>query len=164
MTRKKLKDWKAKCLSFAGRVILIKVVAQAIPNYVMSSFLIPKCLCKYMDNLIAKFWWGDSKIHWRRWNNLCRPKDKGGMHFRNFEDFNWALLVKQTRRMHIKPNTLVAKVLKAKYFPNTGTLKSKIGRNPSYLWRSIHSNIQIINKGNCWNVGNINKINIWKEN
>ncbi|MCH81570.1 hypothetical protein A2U01_0002360, partial [Trifolium medium] len=39
---KKLKGWKEKNLSFAGRGTLIKAVAQAIPTYLMSSFLIPK--------------------------------------------------------------------------------------------------------------------------
>jgi hypothetical protein len=33
---KKLKGWKEKNLSFAGRATLIKVVAQAIPTYIMS--------------------------------------------------------------------------------------------------------------------------------
>ncbi|MCH93722.1 hypothetical protein A2U01_0014675, partial [Trifolium medium] len=39
---KKLKGWKERNLSFAGRCTLIKAVAQAIPTYLMSSFLIPK--------------------------------------------------------------------------------------------------------------------------
>lgn len=38
---KKLKGWKEKCLSFEGRGILIRVVAQAIPTYIMSCFLLP---------------------------------------------------------------------------------------------------------------------------
>jgi hypothetical protein len=46
---KKLKGWKEKNLSFAGRATLIKAVAQAIPTYFMSSFLIPKGLCAHME-------------------------------------------------------------------------------------------------------------------
>jgi hypothetical protein len=41
---KKLKGWKEKNISFAGRGTLIKVVAQAIPTYLMSCFLLPKGL------------------------------------------------------------------------------------------------------------------------
>jgi hypothetical protein len=64
---KKLKGWKEKNLSFAGRATLIKAVAQAIPTYIMSSFLLPKGLCDHMESLISNFWWGSNvdkrKIH-----------------------------------------------------------------------------------------------------
>jgi hypothetical protein len=64
---KKLKGWKEKNLSFAGRATLIKAVAQAIPTYIMSSFLIPKGLCDHMESQISNFWWGSNvdkrKIH-----------------------------------------------------------------------------------------------------
>jgi hypothetical protein len=43
---KKLKGWKEKKLSFAGRGVLIKAVVQAIPTYLMSCFLLPKKMCK----------------------------------------------------------------------------------------------------------------------
>jgi hypothetical protein len=53
---KKLKGWKEKNLSFAGRGTLIKAVAQAIPSYIMSSYLIPKGLCKKIDSMMSRFW------------------------------------------------------------------------------------------------------------
>ncbi|MCI23774.1 hypothetical protein A2U01_0044956 [Trifolium medium] len=52
---KKLKCWKEKCLSFAGRGVLIKVVAQAIPTYAMSCFLPPDNLCDQLEMLICHF-------------------------------------------------------------------------------------------------------------
>ena len=38
----KLSGWRSKCLSWASRRTLICSVAQTIPNYVMSTFSIPK--------------------------------------------------------------------------------------------------------------------------
>jgi hypothetical protein len=68
---KKLKGWKEKNLSFAGRGTLIKAVAQAIPTYLMSNFLILKELCDKLESMMCNFWWGSNvdkrKIHWVNW-------------------------------------------------------------------------------------------------
>jgi hypothetical protein len=96
---KKLKGWKEKHLSFAGRATLIKAVAQAIPTYIMSSFLLPKSFCEHMESQICKFWWGNNvdkrKIHWINWKKTCKAKSKGEMGFKNLRAFNEALLAKQ---------------------------------------------------------------------
>lgn len=51
-----LKGWMEKQLSTGGKEILLKVVAQAIPVFVMSVFSLPKGLCKEIIVLIAQFW------------------------------------------------------------------------------------------------------------
>lgn len=50
--------WKEKLLSKAGKEVLIKVVAQAIPTYSMSCFKILDSLGDEMTSLIRNFWWG----------------------------------------------------------------------------------------------------------
>ena len=55
---KKLVGWKEKLLSKAGKEVLIKAVAQAIPTYTMSCFKIPNSLCDEWTSLIHNFWWG----------------------------------------------------------------------------------------------------------
>jgi hypothetical protein len=55
---KKIKGWKEKCLSRASKGTLIKAVAQAIPNYIMSCYKIPVGCCKDIEGMLAKFWWG----------------------------------------------------------------------------------------------------------
>jgi hypothetical protein len=40
----KMDGWRAKSLSQAGRLLLIKFVAAAIPSYAMSTFLLPKSI------------------------------------------------------------------------------------------------------------------------
>ena len=52
---KKLAGWKEKLLSKAGKEVLIKDVAQAIPTYTMSCFKIPDSLCDDLTSMIRNF-------------------------------------------------------------------------------------------------------------
>ena len=54
----KLARWKEKLLSNAGKEILIKSVAQAIPSYTMSCFKLPDALCNELAGIVRRFWWG----------------------------------------------------------------------------------------------------------
>jgi len=165
---KKLKSWKQKKLSFAGRSILIKAVAQAIPTYMMSCFQIPVGIYNQMERIICRFWWGqkgeEKKMHWTKWSNLCKTKQDGGLGFRTLKDFNEAMLAKQGWRLLTNPDTPLAKSLKAKYYPNCHFLKSKPGHQPSYSWRSINQAKWILEKGCYWNIGNGESINIKEDN
>ena len=65
---RKIQGWEAKLLTQAGREILIKAVAQALPTYTMACFKLPISLCNEIEGLIRRFFWvqrGDNrKIHW----------------------------------------------------------------------------------------------------
>ena len=52
---KKIKGWKEKCLSRAGKETLINVVAQAIPTYIMSCYKFPVGCCDDIEAMLAKF-------------------------------------------------------------------------------------------------------------
>lgn len=95
---KRVTSWKEKLISKAGRKVLIKKVAQAIPTYSISLFKLPKGLCNDINPIIAKYWRGQTsnerKIHWINWEQLCELKKNGGMGFQNIDTFNLAMLVK----------------------------------------------------------------------
>ena len=65
------------------------------------------------------------------------PKSRGGMGFRDFIFFNKALLAKQCWQLWNKPDTLVSRIMTAKYYANSSILEAKLGNKPSYAWRSI---------------------------
>lgn len=48
----RLASWKLKALSLAGRTVLIKTVAMAIPSYTMQTTLLPSGLCVMLDGMI----------------------------------------------------------------------------------------------------------------
>lgn len=91
----KIKGWKGKFLSQAGKEVLLKSVLAAIPSYAMSCFQIPDGLCKEITNLFSNFWWGTNddkrKIHFEKWEKLCELNFKGGLDFRDLKAFNMAL-------------------------------------------------------------------------
>lgn len=52
---KKLVSWRSNVLSSAGKEVLIKAVAQAMPQYVMNYYLLPKGLCEDLQQRCAQF-------------------------------------------------------------------------------------------------------------
>jgi len=58
---KRVMGWKEKFISKAGREILIKTIAQAIPTYSIGIFKISKALCDTINSTLAKYWWGQTK-------------------------------------------------------------------------------------------------------
>jgi hypothetical protein len=119
----KVRGWMEKLLSAAGKEVLIKAVAQAIPVYSMACFRLPRGLSENISPIIRQFWWGSKqgkrKPSWVSWDVMTKPKHLGGMGFRDMEIFNLALLAHQAWRLLVEPNSLRARILKAAYFPNT---------------------------------------------
>lgn len=135
---KKFKDWKESFLSRAGNEVLIKAVAQAILIYIMSCYRIPDGVCKKIESLLAKFWWGakhgDRKIHWMSWYRMSRSKGSGGMGFKGIKDFNSSLLGKQFWRLMKGDGSLFKIFFKGRYYPRCNITKVVMGYKPSYAW------------------------------
>uniref|UniRef100_A0A2N9HX16 Reverse transcriptase domain-containing protein n=1 Tax=Fagus sylvatica TaxID=28930 RepID=A0A2N9HX16_FAGSY len=164
---RRMSGWKEKFLSNGGREVLIKAVAQAIPTYTMSCFKLPDELCQDLNTMFCNFWWGhhdkSKKAHWIRWKKLCTSKEVGGMGFRDLKFFNMALLAKQGWRLLQQPQSLIFRVLKAKYFPLCDFLEASIGHRPSYAWRSIASARAVLNLGLRWHIGDGKSVRITKD-
>nr|KYP76366.1 Putative ribonuclease H protein At1g65750 [Cajanus cajan] len=77
---RKINHWPGKHLSKAGREILLKSVAQAIPSYCMSTFLLPTTLSNEIQRMMNSFWWGSNRnaghgIHWLNWEKVSMRKE-----------------------------------------------------------------------------------------
>jgi hypothetical protein len=117
--------------------------------------------------MIAKFWWGhkgnDARIPWMSWRKMGRTKSKGGLGYRDLENFNTVLLAKQGWRLIQNPQSLVARILKEKYFSGCSFLDSVLGKRPSYAWRIIWNAKKLLSKGLIWGVGDVMSIKLWKD-
>ncbi|KAL6269322.1 hypothetical protein ACE6H2_026233 [Prunus campanulata] len=161
----KVEGWKQKLLTQAGREILIKAVAQAIPTYPMSVFLFPGGLRRELDGILANFWWGGNeeknKIHWISWAELGMPKLEGGMGFRNLHDFNLALLAKQSWRLLTEQNSFWALIMKSRYFPACNFLKASKGARASWAWASMLEGREVIIRGSQRQILNGTRVRLW---
>lgn len=94
---------------------------------------------------------------------MYESKKNGGLGMRNLQVFNEALLAKQAWRILRYPDSLMAKTLKNKYFPNTNFLESKLSPTASFTWRSIWSARGLLQKGVRKVVGRGHNVDIWKD-
>ncbi|XP_060968448.1 uncharacterized protein LOC115710694 [Cannabis sativa] len=142
-------SWNHKWFSRAGKETLIKAVLQAIPSYAMACYRIPTKICKEIESLISKFWWGSSaeshKVHWKNWSSVFQSKFVGGLGFRCLTHFNQAMLAKQAWRIFQYPDSLLCRVLKARYFPHSFILEAVVG-----LIRKVGNGLSIRTIGDHW--------------
>lgn len=90
-------------------------------------------------------------------------KKIGELGFRDLESFNKVMLAKQYWRIFNNPSSLVARVMKEKYFKEGRLMEAKLGYGPSLIWRSLWHSIGLIKEGLLWRVGNESQIKIWKD-
>lgn len=131
----------------------------------MSCFALSARTRKKMTGAISNYWWGGSAdsraIHWRRWQDLTLPKCRGGMGFRDIKHFNVAMLGKQGWRLMTNPESLCARVIKGKYYPNGDFLSATKKRNSSHTWRAILVGKEALQGGLMRRIGNGESTNIW---
>ncbi|XP_074347096.1 putative mitochondrial protein AtMg00310 [Apium graveolens] len=134
----RIRSWDGIFISRAGKEILVKQVAQALPVYAMNVFLLPQEITTSIEKCLMKYWWSsgqtnNSKVIWMNWDRLSKHKSTGGMGFRNFRDFNIVMLGKQLWRLATNTQSLVSRLYKARYFDKTDVIHAGLGHNPSFI-------------------------------
>ncbi|XP_027122082.1 uncharacterized protein [Coffea arabica] len=137
----------------------------AMPTYTMSVFKLPRKLCKDISSLMANYWWGEAngnnKLHWLSWKRMSMSRNAGGLGFKDIEAYNKALLDKHIWRILTKPNLLISKVLRARYFPNDSILTCKPHKIASWIWQGLLGARSLIEKGVIRRIGNGRSTSIW---
>ncbi|KAK2394949.1 hypothetical protein QL285_056723 [Trifolium repens] len=163
----KLSAWKARHLSFAGRVTLAKSVLEAVPIYPMMTSKIPKSCLDDIQRIQRNFIWGDydnvRKYHAVNWSAITKPKWMGGLGIRNLEAMNQACLLKLGWNFKHGENDFWCEVLRGKYgmasFDNDEFAKS----SSSSLWKSLVHLKDHLSHHNFWQVGDGCNIHAWNQ-
>ncbi|PNX99881.1 ribonuclease H, partial [Trifolium pratense] len=156
---KRLSSWKAKNLSFAGRVTLTRSVLAALPTYIMQTTLLPKGICNKIEQLMRNFIWGarDNQRNWHTiaWDDICRPKNQDGLGIKNVHLYNKSLIMKLAWNLLTNPSALWVQVLKSKYKCGddlTPVVTSKAAC--SHIWRGVVSVWKDMLQGIQWSIAN----------
>ena len=72
------------------------------------------------------------------------------------------MLGKQLWQLLTCLDSLMAKILKARYYPQTSILQASLGHNPSYVWCSILAAKEVVIQGSRVRVGSGQTISISK--
>lgn len=57
----KMQGWGNKSLSKGGKLVLLKTVAQTIPNFWMNLLLIPDEICNIIQRTMNSSWWSNGR-------------------------------------------------------------------------------------------------------
>ncbi|CAN1164308.1 Putative ribonuclease H protein At1g65750 [Linum perenne] len=102
---KKVQNWKAKFLSFGGRVTLLKSVLSGLPIYFMSLLKAHVSVIKKLESLQNNFMWAgdlqEKKLHWVAWEVVKAPRGSGGLGIQDLKIMNNALLGKWAWRFAV---------------------------------------------------------------
>ena len=95
---KRMDPWQGSLMSSSARLTLSNACLDNIPMFVMAFYLLGEGVHGEMDEVRGRFFWeGCSqsfKYHMMRWENVCRPKDYGGLGLINTRLMNICMLSK----------------------------------------------------------------------
>ena len=94
---------------------------------------------------------------------MCAPREEGGIGFRMIHEFNLALLAKQLWRLVQFPDSLVARVLRGRYYRMSSPLQVGTADTPSYVWTSIIAARKLLLLGIRSKVHSGYEINVWRD-
>ena len=172
----RLATWKAKTLSRAGRLTLIKSVLNNLPIYYMSMFKMPKAVASRIVSIQRNFFWGwpsgDRKGCPRiKWADIQLPKELGGLGVGNMMHKNLILLFKWWWRFSESDQPLWKKILKSvheiKGLKASSDAFSKVadGTWAQLMSKDIDSTriTSIIEESMLVKVGNGNSVRFWQD-
>ncbi|KAJ0568314.1 putative RNA-directed DNA polymerase [Helianthus annuus] len=96
--KSRLSIWKAKSLSYGGRITLIKSVLNSLPTYFFSLYKAPAKVIDELERIRRSFFWSgsdeNSYTSWMAWEKVIAPIEYGGLGFGSLRDANLAMLSK----------------------------------------------------------------------
>lgn len=164
----KITIWKSKLLSEVDRTTLIRAVFATVLAYPLSFLFMPEFVHKELDKAMKDFWWDfhlekENKLPSKSWHQICTPKFVGGLGLIMMHDVNLVLVAKLVWKFLTHHDSLLVKLLKAKYLKREDLWSALAGAKQSWIWKAILNWREIVKEGLCSLVGNGLNIYVWKQ-
>ena len=165
---KKLVGWKAKCLSKAGRTILIQSHLESLPAHTMQCLQLPTGVANNIDKINRQFFWKrfntDSGLPLVGWDKICRPKQEGGIGLHKISAINLAYQAKLAWKILTNHNSLWVRLMRSKYLRQQNFFLTQRKQGDSLVWKSILNCRNLIRQGLMWTIGDGKDIFFWQDN
>lgn len=73
------------------------------------------------------------------------------------------MLARQAWKLTVFQESLCARLLKAKYYPNGNLIDTAFCSNPSQTWQAISHGLELLKKGVIWRIGCGTQVRIWRD-
>ncbi|CAL1354280.1 unnamed protein product [Linum trigynum] len=164
----RLAGWKANTMSLAARITLVQSVLASLPAYTMQTSFLPANVRDYIDRKTRAFIWGSTesgrKIHQVDWETICHPIDEGELGLRSATRTNEAFMLKLAWRLLTEPESLWARVVRAKYLQETvNGLQPRTSGRISNLWRGVLRIWHLLPAATMWNIQSGRQTRFWTD-
>ena len=160
----KLATLKASLLTMAGRVQLIRSVAQSMLLHCLSIYSrhvsLIKDMEKWMRNFLASGDINMKKLVTVAWHKSCKPLKEGGLGIRNLSDINEAGNLKLCWEI-VQSDLPWAFFVRSRVLRNKKPISYHIS---SSIWSSAKHKVPTILNNSSWLLGNEELINFWCDN
>jgi hypothetical protein len=152
-------------MSSAARLILIDACLSSLPLHTMGLFMLADGTHAGFDKHRNRFFWegqgNKRKYHLVAWQEICKPRDQGGLGVMNTKLMNQAFMLKWIWRMLSgeKKKKLWLKLLRAKYRCNNFFNSNPSGGSP--FWHSLHKLKHMFKLGAKFTPGPRSEVALW---
>lgn len=140
----KISAWATKNLSYAGRCKLINNVLFGVISFWCRLFIIPNSVMQKIQAICRNFLWG-AKAHYSKtplvnWEDVCKPKQAGGLGFKNLSYWNMACIQRLIWDIASKKDILWVKWIHNKYLKRDNIWNISVKSDFCYYLKKILHN------------------------
>ena len=139
--RGRMLSWRNKCLSYAGRLQLIKSVISSIVNFWSQAFILPKACLDEIESMCSAFLWSGSPNQSHKaevsWEEVCIPREEGGLGIRKLRDSSKVFALSLICRIFTQTSSLWVSWIQQYLLRQNSFWDVKEYGKRSWIWRNL---------------------------